>query len=74
MAEKTELGVMMEEKHWLDVVAAIGSIATPIIFLVVSSIGWKIKQNIERKIELENKLRDDRIEIYNEILEPFIIL
>ncbi|MGL1437375.1 hypothetical protein ACSTIH_23155, partial [Vibrio parahaemolyticus] len=74
MADKTELGVMMEEKHWLDVVAAIGSIATPIIVLVVSSIGWKIKQNIERKIELENKLRDDRIEIYNEILEPFIIL
>ncbi|MEZ8602042.1 hypothetical protein [Vibrio splendidus] len=64
----------MEEKHWLDVVTAIGSIATPIIVLVVSSVGWKIKQNIERKIELENKLRDDRIDIYNQILEPFIII
>ncbi|ACH63695.1 hypothetical protein VFMJ11_A0645 [Aliivibrio fischeri MJ11] len=64
----------MEEKHWLDVVSAIGSIATPIIVLVISSVGWKVKNNIERKIELDNKLRDDRIDIYNQILEPFIII
>jgi len=64
----------MEEKHWLDFVTAIGSIATPIIVLVISSIGWRAKNSIERKIDLENKLRDDRIEIYNKILEPFIIL
>lgn len=64
----------MEEKHWLDFVTAIGSVATPVIVLIVSSIGWKAKNRIERKIDLENKLRDDRIEIYNKILEPFIIL
>lgn len=64
----------MEEKHFLDYVTAIGSIATPIIVLIISSIGWKVKNRIERKIDLENKLRDDRIEIYNKILEPFIIL
>jgi len=65
---------MVVEKHWLDFVTAFGSIATPIIVLIISTIGWKIKNNIERKIDLENKLRDDRIEIYNKILEPFIIL
>ena len=64
----------MVEKHWLDFVTAIGSIATPIIVLIISTIGWKAKNNIERKIDLENKLRGDRIEIYNKILEPFIIL
>ncbi|WGV98038.1 hypothetical protein QF117_04050 [Vibrio sp. YMD68] len=65
---------MAVEKHWLDFVTAFGSIATPIIVLIISTLGWKIKNNIERKIDLENKLRDDRIEIYNKILEPFIIL
>lgn len=64
----------MQEKSWLDIVAAIGSIATPVIVLVISSIGWRVKQGIERKIELENKLREDRVEIYNQILEPFIII
>ncbi|AEG10985.1 hypothetical protein BM607_007750 [Shewanella sp. SACH] len=64
----------MVEKHWLDFVTAFGSIATPIIVLIISTLGWKAKNNIERKIDLENKLRDDRIEIYNKILEPFIIL
>jgi hypothetical protein len=64
----------MEEKHWLDFVTAIGSIATPIIVLIISSIGWKAKNRIERKMDLDNKLRNDRIEIYNKILEPFIIL
>lgn len=64
----------MEEKHWLDFVTAIGSVATPVIVLIISSIGWKAKNRIERRIDLENKLRDDRIEIYNKILEPFIIL
>ena len=64
----------MEEKHWLDVVIAIGSIATPVLVLVLTALGWKARTSIERRIELENKLQDDRIEIYNQILEPLIIL
>ena len=64
----------MEENHWLDVVIAIGSIATPVLVLVLTALGWKARKSIERRIELENQLRDDRIEIYNQILEPFIIL
>jgi len=42
--------------------------------LALSAIGWKVKSKFERQIELENKLRDDRVEIYNKILEPFVIL
>ena len=64
----------METKIWIDYVTAIGSIATPILVLVLTAIGWTIRTNLQRKIELEDKLRNDRVEIYNIILEPFIML
>ncbi len=64
----------MEEKTWIDYLTALGSIATPLLVIILSAIGWRFKSSIERKIDLENRLRDDRIEIYNKILEPFIIL
>ena len=64
----------MEEKTWIDYLTAIGSISTPLIVIIITTIGWKFKSSIERKIDLENKLRDDRVDIYNQILEPFIIL
>lgn len=65
---------MMEEKIWIDYIIAIGSVATPVLVLALTAVGWKAKSSVERRIELENKLRDDRIEIYNQILEPFVIL
>lgn len=64
----------MDEKHWIDYITAIGSIATPFLVIILSAIGWKLRKGIERRTELEDKLRDDRIEIYNKILEPFVIL
>lgn len=64
----------MVESNWLDYLSAIGSVATPILVLVLTGVGWKYRQSMERKIKLEEKLRDDRIEIYNKILEPFILL
>lgn len=64
----------MEERHWIDYLVAIGSLATPILVLLLTAVGWKYRQSIERKIKIEERLRDDRIEIYNKILEPFVIL
>lgn len=64
----------MPEKDWLDYVVAIGSIATPIFVLALTAVGWKFRSSVERKMELDNQLREDRIEIYNQILEPFVIL
>lgn len=64
----------MEEKSWIDYIVATATVFTPILILIFSAIGWKYRQSIERKSRLEDKLRDDRIEIYNQILEPFIIL
>ncbi len=58
----------------LDYLVAIGTISTPILVLILGAGVWKYRQSIERKIKLEEQLRDDRIEIYNQILEPFIIL
>jgi len=64
----------MEEKQWIDYLSAIGSIATPFLVIILSAIGWRLRKGIERRTELEDKLRNDRIEIYNNILEPFIVL
>ena len=64
----------METKTWLDYVTAIGSVATPILVLLLTAVGWKIRTKLQRRLDLEDKLRSDRIEIYNEILEPFILL
>jgi hypothetical protein len=64
----------MEEKTWLDYLTAIGSVATPVLVLILTGIGWRFRQRVERRLALEEKLREDRIAIYNDILEPFIIL
>ncbi len=64
----------MEERGWLDYFVAIGTIATPVLLSILGAIVWKYRQSMERKIRLEEQLRDDRIETYNQILDPFIIL
>ncbi len=64
----------MEVPNWIDYVTAIGAIATPVIVLLLTAVGWKYRQSYERKIKIEEKLRDDRIEIYDQILEPFVLL
>ncbi|KYK76300.1 hypothetical protein [Aggregatibacter actinomycetemcomitans] len=62
------------DKTWLDFLTAIGSIATPLLVLLLTAVGWKVRQSIEHKTKLEEKLRDERIEIYHQILEPYIIM
>ena len=55
-------------------IATIANILTPIVILILSAVGWKYRQSIERRFKIEEKLRDERIEIYNQILEPFLIV
>ncbi len=64
----------MAEQDLTDQILKICNIATPILILLLSGVGWKIKTSITRKSDLENKLREDRIATYNIILEPFIII
>ena len=68
--------------EWITV---IGTIATPILLIGISGIGWYFKSRIEaswkteaelrrRAEKLEEAIRDDRLQVYNEILKPFIML
>ena len=58
---------------FLDYVTAFGAIATPLVVLLLTGVGWSIRNRQERIFKLEEKLRDNRIENYNRILEPFIL-
>lgn len=62
------------DKDWLDYLTGIGSITTPVLVLVLTAIGWRLRRHLDRELELEDKLREDRINIYNHVLEPFILL
>jgi len=65
----------------LQIMTALGSVATPVLLAVFSAIGWAIKRKIEatqraeeRARRLEEELREDRLKVYNQVLEPFIII
>ncbi|NMQ21424.1 hypothetical protein E4P82_20775 [Candidatus Competibacter phosphatis] len=72
-------------KDLLDTVSSIATLITPILLVLLGGIGWLIQHKLEsaktkreaqlnRIHELEEKLREDRIAIYNALLEPFFIL
>jgi hypothetical protein len=69
---------------FLQYFSAWAQIATPLLVLLIGSYGLKMRKIWEnrlelenkehaRRIELEDKLRDDRIATYTEIVEPFIV-
>lgn len=62
------------QRDWLSYIIALSQVATPMLVLLLTAAGWRLRQKIERRIELENRLREERVEAYNQILEPFIIL
>lgn len=73
------------EKGILDTISAIATLITPFLLIAIGGLGWLIKNKIQvsqskeqykndRIRELEDKLREDRIKIYNAILEPFFLL
>ncbi len=73
------------EKDLLDTISAIATLVTPILLVILGSIGWLIQNRMEasqskqeaqaaRIADLEDKLRDDRISTYNALLEPFFLL
>ncbi len=68
------MGANLQVTSTLDIISAIGTIITPLLVLLLTGIGWSIRNRSEKTRQLEEKLRDDRIQIYTEILEPFIIM
>jgi hypothetical protein len=64
----------MNESSWLSYLTAIGSVSTPVLVLALTALGWRLRRRLERRMELEDRLREDRIDTYNDILEPFTLL
>lgn len=64
----------MNDPGLLDYVTAIGSITTPLLVLALTTVAWMLRTRLERQAKLEAALREDRIQTYNAILEPFVIL
>lgn len=73
------------EKDLLDTISAIATLVTPVLLICLGGIGWLIQNRIQasqarqeaqatRIIDLEDKLREDRIATYNALLEPFFLL
>lgn len=69
----------------LNTISAIANLATPILLLFLGGIGWLIQNRLEnsqikqeaqskRIYELEDLMREDRINTYNLLLEPFFLL
>lgn len=58
----------------LDYLTAVGTVSTPVLVLILTAVGWRIRRRIERGIELQDKLRAERVAVYNQVLEPFFIL
>jgi hypothetical protein len=73
--EVTHLGGKMENNTAivLSWISAIGAITTPFLLIVVSAILANVSKKQEKVYELQAKLQDDRLRIYNSLLEPFII-
>lgn len=63
-----------ESLPMINYITAFGSIATPVLIVILSAIGWKIRSQLERNRALEEKLRVERIKIYNDLIRPFIVL
>ena len=61
----------MPFENWLEItrltITLIASVAIPIVIFIIGNRITNVRQ-------LEEKLRNDRIEIYNEILEPFLLI
>lgn len=60
----------MSLENWLEIIrlatTLIATIAIPIVILIVGN-------RVTNQRQLEEKLRSDRIEVYNKVLEPFFL-
>ena len=45
----------MNKRDWLDYLTVIGAVATPILVLALSALGWRLRQLFERRVVLEDK-------------------
>ena len=56
------------------ILSSIKTIAPPLFLLVTGLFSWTIKNNIQQLNILKNNLREVRIEKYNQILKPIVLI
>lgn len=64
----------MAEFHWTHYVTVFAPLGTPIVVAVVGGLFLRHRLRAERKWKVAEQLHPDRIEVYNEALEPYIVL
>jgi hypothetical protein len=64
----------MNESNWIQIVTAIGAVATPILILILTGVGRGIGMRLERRMEREDKLRERQFEREDKILQRQIEL
>ena len=73
------------EKSLLDTLGAVATVATPVLLAILGGLGWFLQNKITKSqarqeaqalriLELEDRLREDRITTYNALLAPFFLL
>lgn len=64
----------MENITILDWISTISAIAIPFLMVVITFLFTQLRSREEKAFEVLNKLQDDRIDVYNTILEPYIAI
>lgn len=64
----------MTDGTWIDYLKTIATLLTPVLLAIYTVVAKRQQDRIERIAHLEDQLHDDRVTIYEKILEPFIIL
>lgn len=59
----------MTEFSWLEVLTAVGAVATPILILVLTGVGRGIGMRLERRMEREDRLRERQLEREDRLLQ-----
>lgn len=65
---------MQQSPAWVAYVTAVGAVVTPIVVIILGAVVYRIRIRFERRLNLESELRTDRVQIYQDILDPFILL
>lgn len=64
----------MTQPHLTDIITAAGAVLTPLLVAGLGFFVWRYRLTEERKWKVAEQLHPDRIEVYNEALEPYIVL
>lgn len=59
----------MTDASWIEVVTAVGAVATPILILILTGVGRGIGMRLERRMEREDRLRERQLEKEDRLIQ-----